>query len=123
MKDRDQHAQYLQKETDFCDRPINVQQIVVFQQNGSALSKIEGIRRFGGAGIALRIISIDELLPAVLDDAADYFPLDLTADLVLDYLKHPDLSDELARLCSSLGLPLIASGKKSRYSGVIIPPT
>ncbi len=69
------------------------------------------------------MISIDEVLPAILDDAGDYFPSDLAAALVLDYLKHPDLSDELARLCSSRGLPLIASGKKARYPGVFTPPT
>ena len=123
MKDHAQHADYLQRETDFHKRSTDSQQVLVFQQNGSALSKVEGIRRLGGIGIVLNLISIDDALPAVLDDAGDYFPSDLTADLVLDYLKHPDLSDELARLCSSLGLPLIASGKKSRYPGVLIPPT
>jgi hypothetical protein len=123
MKDHVQNPGYLQRETDFCERSTNVQQVVVFQQNGSALSKVEGIRRFGGALIALKMISIDAMLPAILDDATDYFPPDLIADLILDYLKHPDLSDELARLCSSFGLPLIASGKKSRYPGVFTPPT
>jgi len=123
MKDHAQHADYSQRETDFHKRSTDSQQVLVFQQNGSALSKVGGIRRFGGIGIVLNLISIDDALPAVLDDAGDYFPPDLTADLVLDYLKHPDLSDELARLCSSLRLALIASGKKSRYPGVLIPPT
>jgi len=123
MKGYVEYLDLLQSETDFCDRSTNVQQIVVFQQDGSAHSKIAGIRKFGGAGIALTMISIDEVLPVILDDAGDYFPPDLIAALVLDYLKHPDLSDELARLCSSLGLPLIASGKKARYPGVFAPAT
>jgi len=102
---------------------MTVQLVTVFQQNGSALSKIDGICRFGGAGIALTLHSIDAVLPLILDEADEYFPRDLSAELVLDYLTHPDLSDELARLCSSRGLPLIASGKKARYPGVFSPPT
>lgn len=123
MKDRMNQADHFHKGTYIRGRSTNVQQVVVFQQNGSGLAKIAGIQRFGGTQIALKMISIDEPLPAILDDAAEFFPPDLSADLVLDYLKHPDLSDELARLCTSLRLPLIASGKKSRHPGVFAPPT
>lgn len=100
-----------------------VQHILVFQQGGSALTKIEGIHRYGGPKLVLTIISIDVALPAILDDAGDYLPQTLQASLVLDYLKHPDLSDELGKLCSSQGVPLIASGKKMRWPGVFTPPT
>ena len=100
-----------------------MQHILVFQQGGSALTKIDGIHRYGGELLVLTIISIDVALPAILDDACDYLPRELQASLVLDYLKHPDLSDELARLCSSQGVPLIASGKKMRWPGVFTPPT
>jgi hypothetical protein len=100
-----------------------VQHILVFQQGGSALTKIKGIQRYGREDLVLSIISIDVALPAILDEAGDYIPRELQASLVLDYLKHPDLSDELARLCSSQGVPLIASGKKLRWPGVFTPPT
>jgi hypothetical protein len=100
-----------------------VQRILVFQQTGSALTKIAGIARCGGDGIVLDIVSIDKALPAILDDAGEYFPNDLSAALALDYLKHPDLSDELARLCSIHKIPLVASGKKTQYPGVFSPPT
>jgi hypothetical protein len=100
-----------------------VQRILVFQQTGSALTKIAGIARCGGEDILLTIISIDVALPAILDEAGEHLPRHLQASLVLDYLKHPDLSDELARLCSTQGIPLIASGKKTRWPGVLTPPT
>ena len=100
-----------------------MQHILVFQQGGSALKKIEGIHRYGEENLVLRIISIDVALPAIIDDAGDYLPQRLQASLVLDYLKHPDLSDELGRLCSSQEVPLVASGKRMRWPGVFTPPT
>jgi hypothetical protein len=99
------------------------QAILVFQQSGSALAKISGITRHGAEELVLTIISIDVALPAIVDDASEYIPADLEASLVLDYLRHPDLSDELARVCSAHGVPLIASGKKTRWPGILTPPT
>ncbi len=105
------------------ENSASVQRILVFQQNSSALSKIAGIRQYGDDNLALSIVSIDVALPAILDDASEYLPDVIQASLVLDYLKHPDLSDELARICVSQGLPLVASGKKTRWRGVFTPPT
>ena len=47
----------------------------------------------------------------------------IEADLVLDFLGHPDLSMDLGHLCTTLGIPVVASGKKSRDGLVITPPT
>ncbi len=43
--------------------------------------------------------------------------------LVLDYLKHPDLSQDLAALCRKKGIPVIASGKKIKGEGAYCPKT
>jgi hypothetical protein len=99
------------------------QKIVVFQQNGSAESKIAGIDQYGDKCFDIEVISIDEILPPVIDDASDLLPSDLAADLVLDFLKHPDLSEDLARLCDHLKIPMIASGKKTRGKYTLTPPT
>ena len=99
------------------------QHILIFQQNGSGESKIKGIRQHGGNRYVLDTIAIDEPLPPVIDDARDYLPDTVQADLVLDFLKHPDLSYDLSELCGRLGIPIVASGKKIRASGVITPPT
>ncbi len=99
------------------------QKILVFQQNGSGESKIEGIRRFGGDSFLLEVVSIDEALPPIIDDADEYLPKELDADLVLDYLTHPDLSMELGMICSRLNIPLVARGKKHRIKGVHTPIT
>ena len=99
------------------------QEILVFQQNGSGESKIKGIHEYGENFFSLKIISIDEDLPPVIDDAADYLPDDIRADIVLDFLKHPDLSHDLAIMCRDRNIPVITSGKKIRVKGAISPPT
>ena len=105
------------------DRMSGVQKITVFQQNKSGIKKIEGIRRFGDNRFALEIISIDTTLPEVIDDAREYIPRGLRADLVLDFLKHPDISHDLAVICRDRKIPVIASGKKIRVTGIHTPPT
>ena len=99
------------------------QKILVFQQNGSGENKIRGIRKYGKDHFSIETISIDESLPPILDDTGDYLPRDIDADLVLDFLKHPDLSLDLAAICAKLNIPVVASGKKLRNRGVFTPPT
>ncbi len=97
--------------------------ILLFQQNQSGESKIAGIRKYGGDQFEITTVSIDEELPPLIDDAREFLPRRIDADLVLDFLRHPDLSFDLARLCSDQGIPVIASGKKHSGSCVITPPT
>ncbi len=100
-----------------------IQKITVFQQNGSGEKKIEGIRRFGKNCFVIETISVDIPLPAVIDDAQEYIPRDIRADLVLDFLRHPDISYDLAVVCRDKKIPLIASGKKIRVKDIHTPPT
>jgi hypothetical protein len=102
---------------------VRPQKILVFQQNGSGSSKIQGIIRFGDGLFNLQTVSIDVALPAVIDDPEEYLPRDIQADLVLDFLKHPDLSEDLAALCCRRNIPVVASGKKLRVKGALTPPT
>lgn len=99
------------------------QRILVFQQNGSGEKKIEGIRRYAGDAIDMEVISIDDMLPPVLDDTEGLLPDRIEADMVLDFLKHPDLSHDLAQRCGKLDIPMVASGKKMKMDGVSAPPT
>jgi len=104
-------------------QPANVQKIIVFQQNESGAKKIEGVRQYGGNRFVLEIVSIDVPLPPVIDNTGKYIPRDIQADLVLDFLKHPDLSLDLAEVCRDRKIPVVASGKKIRGKGVFTPPT
>ena len=99
------------------------QRILVFQQNGSGESKIRGIRKYGKDIFVIETISIDESLPPIVDDSSNYLPKDMQADLVLDFLRHPDLSHDLAVLCAEREIPVVASGKKLRGQRVFAPPT
>jgi len=99
------------------------QRILVFQQDGSGEKKIKGIREFGEGKFDLEVISIDGPLPPVIDDTREYWPKKIEADLVLDFLKHPDLSHDLALMCRERKIPVVASGKKLRVKWAITPPT
>jgi len=100
-----------------------IQNILVFQQNGSGDKKIEGVRLYGNNRFSLEVVSIDAHLPVVIDDTKEYIPRNIEADLVLDYLKHPDLSHDLAVACRDKKIPVVASGKKFRVKGAFTPPT
>ena len=99
------------------------QNLLVFQQNGSGETKIKGVRDHGEGLFNIEVISIDTPLPTIIDDSQIYLPEDFYADLVLDFLKHPDLSHDLARICHEKKIPVVASGKKLRDIWAITPPT
>jgi hypothetical protein len=99
------------------------QKILVFQQNGNGESKIKGIRKYGEGLFELEIVSIDMPLPPVIDDTSEILPATIHADLVLDFLKHADLSHDLGVMCRDRNIPMVASGKKIRVDGVSTPPT
>ena len=99
------------------------QKILVFQQNNSGESKIKGIRRHGDGLFTIELLSIDDRLPALLDDTEEYLDCEIQADLVLDFLKHPDLSHDLAVSCCNREIPIVASGKKLRVKWAMTPPT
>lgn len=100
-----------------------MQTIVIFQQNGSGQAKIAGINAFGDKQFKLDIINIDQALPLLIEDSSEYLPDTIEADLVLDFLKHQDLSDDLSLLCEKLNIPIIASGRKVTVGKAICPPT
>lgn len=96
--------------------------IIIFEQNGSGTPKIRGIRKYGKNLSIDGIISINDMLPDFVDNPEEFIPDDFTADLVLDFLKHPDLSHYLASLCKKRNIPVIASGKKN-IDGALTPFT
>jgi hypothetical protein len=100
-----------------------MQKIIVFQQNGSGKSKVDGINKYGDKNFIVTTFDIDEPLPPFIDDTSQYLPETIDADVVLDFLKHRDLSDDLSALCKKLDIPVIASGKKITTGEAICPPT
>ena len=88
-------------------------EIVVFQQNGSGERKIEGVKRYGHDITITQVFNIDESLPDFIDTPADYIDLGgLHADLVLNFFKHPDLSEYLMGYCADRGITIVSSGKQ-----------
>jgi hypothetical protein len=99
------------------------QRLMVFQQNGSGEQKIAGLKKYGGDLFDLEVFNIDEPLPPLLDNTSGYLPKDISCELVLDFLRHNDLSTDLAALCAQKDIPVIASGKKITGKGLFTPPT
>jgi len=97
-------------------------EITVFEQNGSGRAKIAGIREYGKNITVSRIIGINEQLPIILDEPEKYIPKNFGGDLVLDFLRHPDLSDCLIKICTQKKIPVVASGKK-KMDGAFTPFT
>ncbi len=95
--------------------------IVVFQQNNSGKEKIAGIKEFGKDMVISRIFDIDQALSEFIDEPLKYLPANFSADLVLSFLKHPDLIEGLAIICRKKNIPLVASGTK--VSDAITPFT
>jgi len=94
------------------NRNNSLQRVVVFQERGSGEKKIAGIEEYAPGRFELEVISIDDSLPAMIDEPETYFPEDLQADLVLGFLRHPDLSAELLKRCQEVKIPFVASSKK-----------
>ena len=82
--------------------PVKDMRLVVFDQNGAGKQKIAGVREYGQSIIIEQIIDISAKLPPVIDRPEDYLPIEFSGDLVLDFLKHPDLSDYLAGICQEV---------------------
>ncbi len=87
-------------------------EIIVFQERGSGVHKIEGVQHFGEGITITEIVSIDEFLPDFIEEPGEFINEDFTADLVLNFLKHPDLVHRLIALCEEKGIPVVSAGKK-----------
>ncbi len=87
-------------------------EIIVFQEHGSGEQKIKGVQGFGKGITIARIYSIDTFLPDFVEDPDNFINKNFSADLVLNYLKHPDLVDYLITLCQIKGIPVVSAGKK-----------
>jgi hypothetical protein len=96
--------------------------IMVFQERGSGEKKIAGIRRYSSEEFDLEIFSIDTGLPALIDEPGAYLPEEIEADLVLGFLRHPDLVAELFARCRETGVPLVASAKKYPSAELVATP-
>jgi thymidylate synthase len=86
--------------------------ILVFQERGSGEHKIEGVRSYGEGVTITEVVSIDVFLPDFIDDPEEIIKDDFSADLVLNFLKHPDLVEHLIALCEQKGIPIVSAGKK-----------
>lgn len=86
--------------------------IIVFEQKKSAELKIAGVREHGRDVEFVDIVSIDQFLPDFIDEPEEFISDDFDCDLVLNYLKHPDLSHCLVEICEKKGIPVVTPAGK-----------
>ncbi len=97
------------------------QQIVIFEQDGSGDYKIAGIEVYGKGLDIVKVVDIKGPLPELIDEPQEYITSNFDCDLVLNFLKHPDLSEYLVEVCNKKDIPCIASGQ--HIPGAICPFT
>ncbi len=88
--------------------------IVVFQQRGSAEKKLEGIIKYGRKLIISQIFSLDDEFPEIIDFPERHIDENFNGDLVLNFLKHPDLSSCLVDVCVKREIPVVTTGKPGK---------
>lgn len=86
--------------------------IIVFQEHNSGELKVEGVQRYGEGLKIVKIVSINQFLPDFIEDPEDFIGDDFSADLVLNFLKHPDLVEYLIRICEQKEITVVSAGKK-----------
>ncbi len=89
-------------------------EIVVFQQQGSAEMKLVGIRKYGKNLKIAQVFSLDEQFPEVIDFPEKHIDEAFDGDLVLNFLKHPDLSAYLVDVCERKSIPVVTTGKPGK---------
>jgi len=87
--------------------------IVVVQRHGSGEEKIRGIAEFGHDIEIVQVVDIDAPLPHFIDDPEEFVPELMDADIILCFVKHPDIVYHLGAIAQKRHIPLVASGCKS----------
>ncbi len=93
-----------------------MQKILVVQRDGLGEPKVSVVTA-QLPDLELRSLDLTGPFAELLDEPGDEFPDELEAqlawaELVLDHLYHPDLSDHLVQRCAAHQVPLIAAGRK-----------
>lgn len=95
--------------------------LVIFQQGGNADFKVGGIEVYGN-GIEIQTVhDLPASLPEVIDEPDEYVCLIEPCDLVLTFVKQPDIAAHIVSLANAKGIPVIAPGQ--HIPGAITPFT
>ena len=89
--------------------------VVVFQEQSSGERKLAGLKHYGQRHEIVRVVDIDGPLPDFIDEPEEWIgdEVDLGGgELVLNFLKHPDLVDHLIAHCEKRHIPIVSAGRK-----------
>lgn len=106
------------------EKPVKTameQQIIIFEEDGSGDYKVAGIEVYGINIRIKRVFNLKGPFPLLIDEPEEYINGIPDADLCLDFLRHPDLSQHLVELCKTKSTPVIVSGQ--HIPGAVCPFT
>ncbi|WP_163298569.1 DUF166 family (seleno)protein DfsP [Dissulfurirhabdus thermomarina] len=86
--------------------------VAVFQEGGSGARKVAGIRAHGRDIEVVADVDVAGPLPEFIDEPEAVLPRLPEADVVLCFLRHPDLADFVVRHYAARGTPVVASGPR-----------
>jgi len=91
-----------------------MQRILVVQRDGLGDQKLQAARDLG---LAIELLELHGPFEVLIDAPEACFPADLDArlaraELVIDHLYHPDLTEHLVARCRAAGRTVIAAGRK-----------
>ncbi len=93
--------------------------IAIFQRGNFAENITKGIKL--NSDFNVLVFSVPEKLPQIIDEPEKYLKTDFNADLILDYLYHPNLTDHLIEIAKNKGVQIIVP--KRKVKGAITPVT
>ena len=89
-----------------------MQRIIVFEERRSGRRKIQGIRRYGKGMEIVAVVDVGGPFSEFIDEPQAIIYKDFSADLCLNFIRHPDLSLYLAEICNNKAISVVASGQK-----------
>lgn len=95
--------------------------IIIFQQGGNADFKIGGIEVYGSGIEITAVHDLPSSLPEFIENPEEYLPEIGSCDLILTFVKQPDILAHIVTLANQKKIPVIAPGR--HIQGAITPFT
>lgn len=95
--------------------------VVIFQQGGNADFKVGGIEAYGDGIEIQAVYDLPAFMPEFIEEPEEYVPNIEPCELVLTFVKQPDIACYIVQLANKRKIPVIAPGQ--HIPGAITPFT
>ena len=95
--------------------------LILFQQGGNADFKVGGIEAYGNGIEIQEVHDLPASLPEFIEEPGEYVPDIGPCDLILTFVRQPDIACHIVQTANKKGIPVIAPGQ--HIPGAITPFT